>query len=68
MLPALERVFRGLPGGPMVKNPPANAGDTDWIPGPGTRVPHATTTEARALESGLCHKRSHHDDKPEHHS
>jgi len=27
----------------MVKNPPANAGDTDWITGPGTRVPHATT-------------------------
>ena len=29
--------------GPTVKNPPANAGDTDRIPGPGTRVPHATT-------------------------
>ena len=24
-----------FPGGPVVKNPPANAGDMDWIPGPG---------------------------------
>jgi len=24
-----------LPGGPVVKNLPANAGDTDWIPGAG---------------------------------
>ena len=23
-----------FPGGPVVKNPPANAGDTGWIPGP----------------------------------
>ena len=22
-------------GGPVVRNPPANAGDTGWIPGPG---------------------------------
>ena len=25
----------------MVKNPPANAGDTDLIPGFGTKIPHA---------------------------
>ena len=44
---------RDLPGGPVVKNPPANAGDTGSIPGPGTKIPHAlghrspcaTTTE-----------------------
>ena len=24
----------GLPGGPVLKNPPANAGDTGLIPGP----------------------------------
>ena len=23
------------PGGPVVKNPPASAGGTGWIPGPG---------------------------------
>ena len=41
----------GFPGGPVVKNPPANAGDTGSSPGP--RIPHAaeqlslcaTTTE-----------------------
>ena len=27
--------YWGFPGGPVVKNPPANAGDMDWIPGPG---------------------------------
>ena len=26
---------RGFPGGPVVKNPPANEGDTGSIPGPG---------------------------------
>ena len=25
----------GFPGGSVVRNPPANAGDTDSIPGPG---------------------------------
>ena len=24
---------RDFPGGPVVKNPPASAGDTGWIPG-----------------------------------
>ena len=43
---------RDFPGGAVVKNPPANAGDTSSSPGPG-RFPHAveqlspcaTTTE-----------------------
>ena len=26
----------------MVKNPPFNAGDTDLIPGQGTKIPYAT--------------------------
>ena len=45
------------PGGPVVKNPPTNAGDTGLIPGPG-RFPHAagqlsshvTTTESKHPE------------------
>ena len=48
---------RDFPGGPVVGNPPANAGDVGLIPGPGTKIPHAaeqlgpcaTTTEACAL-------------------
>ena len=42
-----------FPGGPMVKNPPANVGGTGLIPGPGRfpdveeqLSPYATTTEA----------------------
>ena len=46
---------RDFPGGAVVKNLPANAGDVDLIPDPGTRIPHvtgqlgshATSTEAR---------------------
>ena len=42
-----------FPGGPVVKNPPANAGDTGSIPGQRTKIPraagqlslHATTNE-----------------------
>ena len=42
-----------FPGGPVVKNPPASTGDVGWIPGRGTKIPHAlgqlrprtTTTE-----------------------
>ena len=30
----------GFPGGAVVKNPPANAGDTGSSPGPG-KIPHA---------------------------
>ena len=42
-----------FPGGPVVKNPPCNAGDMGSIPGQRTKIPHAaeqlslsaTTTE-----------------------
>ena len=30
-----------FPDGPMVKNPPADAGDAGSIPGPGTKIPCA---------------------------
>ena len=47
-----KKLMWGFPGGRVVKNPPANAGDTGSSPGPG-RFPHAaeqlspcaTTTE-----------------------
>ena len=31
----LRITSKGFPGGPVVKNPPANAGDMGLIPGPG---------------------------------
>ena len=37
-----NHLARDFPGGPVVKNPPSNAGDAGSIPGKGTRIPHAT--------------------------
>ena len=42
----LYKVYVGIKytfflGGPVVKNPPSNAGDSGSIPGQGTRIPHA---------------------------
>ena len=34
-------LLRNFPGGPVVKNPPSNAGDAGSIPGQGTKIPHA---------------------------
>ena len=72
----------GLPSGPVVKNPPANAGHKGSIPGPGrshmpwsnyAREPQllsqrTTTTEPAGLEPMLCNERSHHNEKPVHHN
>ena len=53
-----QKGLRGdFPGGPVVKNPPSNAGDVGSIPGQGTKIPHAagqlnlhaTTTELARL-------------------
>ena len=43
-------VFKILdfPGGPVVKNLPANAGNTGWIPGPGRSPCYGATKP-------LCH-------------
>ena len=38
----MPRMSRDFPGGPVVKNPPSNAGDVGSIPGQGTKIPHAT--------------------------
>ena len=35
-----KQTHRGFPGGTVVKNPPANAGDTDLSPSPGK--PHVS--------------------------
>ena len=48
------RVFRDLPGGPVVKNPSCNAGDAGLIPGQETKIPHAVgqlSPHAPQLES-----------------
>ena len=57
----------------MVKNPPANAGDTGSASGPGrSYVPRSNKARApqllkpTRLEPVLRNKRSHHNEKPEH--
>ena len=58
----LKRNDRDFLGGPVVENPPSNAGDAGLIPGQGTKIPHAagqlsprtTTTEPVRLN-----KRAH---------
>ena len=55
-----RKEIRDFLGGPVVKNPPSNAGDAGLIPGRGTKIPHAagqlspldTTTEP--THPGVC--------------
>ena len=42
-----------FPGGPVVKNPPANAGDMNSIPGQGTKIPHATQCDQKNNEEEI---------------
>ena len=63
-----------FPGGPVVKNLPANAGDMDSIPGPrrptmprGSWVGVPQLLSPQAPEPTL-YKRSHRNEKPEHHN
>ena len=43
-----------FPGGPGVKNPPSNAGDTGSIPGQGTKIPHAVWhSQKRKIKVGV---------------
>ena len=65
----------GFPGGTVVTNPPANAGDTGLSPGPGrfhmlrsnkARVPQLL--KPASLEPMLRNKRSHCNEKPAYHN
>ena len=63
----------GFPGGPVVKNPPANIGDMGSIPDLGTKTPYVaeqlsscgTTPEPKHLEP-VCNKRSYCHEKLSH--
>ena len=41
---------KGLPSGPMVKNPCADPGDTGWLPGQGTENSHVARHVEKACE------------------
>ena len=57
----IKGIGEGLPGGPVVKNPPCNAGDVGSIPGQGTKTtcaveqlsPHTKTREGPCAEAHL---------------
>ena len=61
----IENTGEDFPGGPVVKNLPANAGSMGSVPVwedficHGSSSPCATTTEPTRLESMLCNKKSH---------
>ena len=66
---------RDFPGGAVVKNPPANAGDTGSSPGLGRshmlRSNEACTPQllkSACLEPVLCNKRSHSNENLVHHN
>ena len=69
-MPLLKH-YQVFPGDPMVKNPPANAGDMSLIPGPG-RIHMLQSNQAQAsdywsshtLEPMLHNKRRYHNGKP----
>ena len=53
---------RDFPGGPVVKNPPSNAGVLGSIPGQGTYIPHAAgqlSLHATTTELALLNERAH---------
>ena len=48
---------RDFPGGPVVKNPPSNAGNVGSIPGWGTKIPHAAgQLSLHTLERASCNR------------
>ena len=65
---------KDFPGGPVVKTPPANARHMGSVPDPGRpHVPRGNKPvynygSPRALEPVPGNKRSHHNEKPAHHT
>ena len=58
-IPTYKRMKWNFPGGPVVKNPPSNAGDTGLIPGQGTKIPHSTgqlLSPRASTREALCSK------------
>ena len=53
----IKTKHRDFPGGPVVKNPPSNAGAAGLIPGRGTKIPHAggaTKPACAATTEPMC--------------
>ena len=70
-----EKKASGFPGGPVVKNWPANGGDMGSIPDLETKIPHTMgqlSSCAHLLKplqlDPVLHKRSHSSEKPARHN
>ena len=48
----LKSIGQNFSGGPMVKNPPSNAGGIGLIPGQGTKIPHSTGQQSPRVTVG----------------
>ena len=57
LLSCLKNNFQDFPGGPVVKNPPANAGDMNSIPGLGKS--HMPQLLRHTCLEPVLHKRNH---------
>ena len=51
----VNNCIRDFPGGPVVKNPPSNAGDVGLIPGWETKIPHAAGQLSLHTLEPTCH-------------
>ena len=70
-----EQGYMGFPGGLLVRNPPANAGDEGFIPGAEDPTCHGATKawmpqllKPVRLEPMICNKGNHRNEKPMHHN
>ena len=55
---SILKIRRNFPDDPVVNNLPCNAGQAGLIPGHGTKIPHAVTTEPMQHNSRvLCTER-----------
>ena len=57
-----KNASQDFPAGPVVKNPPSNAGYVGSIPGWGTKIPHAEgqlSLHATTREPACCNYRAH---------
>ena len=50
----VQQLLQGLPGGPVVKTSPSNAGGAGSIPGPGAKIPRAIGPKNQNIKQKQC--------------
>ena len=54
--PVKKNLFRDLPGGPMIKTSPSNAGHMGQIPGWEAKIPHDSWPKIKTKPKQYCSK------------